>query len=69
MKSIEERIKELPPELRKQVDDFVESLCRKQRRAVSKPTFGWAGALKDLRGSFTSVELQHKVAGWRIGEE
>ena len=29
MKSIEERIKELPPELRKQVDDFVESLCRK----------------------------------------
>lgn len=69
MKSIEERIKELPPELRKQVDDFVESLCRKQRRARPKPTLAWAGALKDLRDSFTSVELQHKVAGWRTGEE
>jgi uncharacterized caspase-like protein len=69
MKSIEERIKDLPPELRKQIHDFVESLCRKQQQARSKPTFSWAGALQDLRDSFTSVELQHKVSGWRIGEK
>lgn len=39
MKSIEERIKDLPPELRKQVYDFVESLCRKQQQARSKTDF------------------------------
>jgi hypothetical protein len=69
MKSIEERIRELPPELRKQVDEFVESLCSKQRRMRSKPAFNWAGALGDLKESFTSVELQHRVADWRAGEK
>jgi hypothetical protein len=69
MKSIDERIKELPPELQKQVDEFVESLCSKQRRLKSKPTFNWAGALGDLKKSFTSVELQHRVADWRAGEK
>jgi hypothetical protein len=32
-----------------------------------KPTFGWAGALSDMRERFTSVELQHKAADWRMG--
>lgn len=37
------------------------------RRA--KPTFIWAGALKDLRARYTSVDLQHAIAKWRVGEE
>ena len=27
---------------------------------------GWAGALKDMRDEFTSVELQHKISEWRM---
>jgi len=70
MKSIEERSNELPPELRREVEDFIESLVEKRRkRPRAKPNFGWAGALKDLRDRYTSVELQHKIAEWRIGEK
>lgn len=69
MKTIEERINELPPELRREVEDFIEFLVEKrQKRLRGKPNFPWAGALKDLRDRYTSVELQHKIAEWRIGE-
>ncbi|PIU57158.1 MAG: hypothetical protein COS88_01970 [Chloroflexi bacterium CG07_land_8_20_14_0_80_51_10] len=70
MKDIEERIKELPPRLQQEVEDFVEFLLEKQQKKPrGKPNFGWAGALKDLRGQYTSVELQHKISEWRIGEK
>jgi len=70
MKDIEERIKELPPELRREVEDFVEFLVEKRmKRPRGKPIFGWAGALKDLRDQYTSVDLQHKISEWRIGEK
>jgi len=70
MKDIEERIKELPPRLQEEVEDFVEFLLEKQQKKPrGKPNFGWAGALKDLRGQYTSVELQHKISEWRIGEK
>lgn len=67
---IEERIKELPPELQREVEDFVQFLLEKRlKRPRGKPNFGWAGALKDLREQYTSVELQHKISEWRIGEK
>jgi len=69
MKSIDERVKELSPELQKQVEEFIELLCHNQRRVKSKPEFSWAGALGDLKTTFTSVELQHRVADWRAGEK
>ncbi len=70
MKSIEERIKELPPEFVSEVEDFVDFLLEKQRkRPRKKPTFEWAGVCKDLRDQYTSVELQHKISEWRIGEK
>ena len=69
MKSIEERIKELPPKLQKEVESFVESLRRKRpKQQRRKLKFGWAGALRDLRSKYSSVELQHKISEWRIGE-
>jgi len=68
MKDIEDRIKELPPELRREVEDFVEFLVEKRgKRPRRKPAFGWAGVLKDLREQYTSVDLQHKISEWRIG--
>ena len=69
MKSIEERIKELPPEPRKEVQDFVDHLlAKRKRKSKGKLKLDWAGALKDLRDKYTSVELQHKISEWRIGE-
>ncbi len=68
-KSIDEQMKDLPPDLQKEVEDFVEFLLeRRLRKPRGKPDFAWAGALKDLRDQYTSVQLQHKISEWRIGE-
>lgn len=68
-KPLDELVKRLPPEIRKEVKEFVASLIRKREKKPSgKLKFDWAGALKDLRGQYTSVELQHKISEWRIGE-
>jgi len=70
IKTIEEQLKELPPELQQEVADFIEFLVEKRlKRAREKPTFGWAGTLKDLRDQYTSVELQHKISEWRSGDK
>ncbi|MBM4041142.1 MAG: hypothetical protein FJ290_21790 [Planctomycetes bacterium] len=31
-------------------------------RRVRPPAFSWAGALKDLKGRYTSVQLQHEIS-------
>ncbi len=40
-----------------------------QRGAAGKPERKWAGALKDLRKKYTSVELQHELTEMRIAEK
>jgi hypothetical protein len=66
MKSIEERIKTLPPNLKKEVEEFVNSLLKKRRkRSGKKLRQDWAGALKDYRDQYTSLELQKKALEWR----
>lgn len=70
MKSLNEIIKKLPPEYEQEVQDFVEFLIKKRaKKHRGKPRFDWAGALKDLRNQYTSVELQHKIIEMRIGEK
>jgi len=70
MDTLENRIKALPPELQREVEDFVDFLLEKRsRKRHGKPSFAWAGALKDLRDQYTSVELQHRISEWRIGEK
>jgi len=65
-KPLEELVKELPPEVEEEVRDFVEFLLQKrERKPRGKPQFDWAGALKDLRDQYTSVELQHRPPEWR----
>ena len=69
MATLKELVEQLPPELQQEVKDFVEFLLRKRQvKLRGKPKFEWAGALKDLRNRYTSVELQHKISEWRIGE-
>jgi len=66
-KSLEELVKQLPPDCQEEVKDFVIFLPEKRKkRPRRQPTFSWAGALKDLQDQYTSVELQHKASEWRI---
>jgi hypothetical protein len=58
-------IRELPDELQAEVVDFARFL--KESRARPKRTkfrLDWAGALRDLKDKYTSVELQHKALDW-----
>ena len=67
MKTVEEMMKELPTEYQKEVEDFIEFLLAKQlKKQRKKPKYNWAGAMKDLRSQYTSVELQHKISELRI---
>jgi uncharacterized protein with gpF-like domain len=66
MKSIDERIKNLPPALKKEVEEFVNSLLKKRKKKNGKRLRqDWAGALRDYRGQYTSLELQKKALEWR----
>lgn len=68
--TLEERIRQLPPELQREVADFVDFLLeRRHRRQKSPPTFSWAGALEDMRKQYSSVELQHEAVRWRVGSD
>ena len=66
MKSIDERIKNFPPALRKEVEEFVNSLLRTRKKKNGKKLRqDWAGALRDYRAQYTSLELQKKALEWR----
>ena len=68
MQTLKELVEQLPADLQQEVRDFVEFLLeRRGKKRRGKPRFNWAGALKDLRDQYTSVELQHKISEWRIG--
>jgi len=68
--SLQEMIEILPPDLQKQVYDFVERLLQERsRKPRHSPQFAWAGALKELRTEYTSVQLQHQISDWRTGSK
>lgn len=66
MDNIAELIRRLPPNLQQEVEDFVEFLARKRaRKKGRKLRQDWAGALKEYRDRYTSLELQKKALEWR----
>ena len=68
--SVEEIMRDLPPEAQAEVRDFAEFLRQKNAgKRKGEPKFKWAGAARDLRDKYTSVELQHKISEWRIGAD
>ena len=70
MHSLNEMVKKLPPERQAEVIDFVEFLLVKEsRKPRPKMKCDWAGGLEDLRGKYSSVELQHKAGEWRAENE
>ncbi|MFO8056565.1 MAG: DUF2281 domain-containing protein [bacterium] len=65
MRPLEELVKELPPELQQQVREFVEFLVEKNSRPEQKSMrLTWAGALREYRDQYTSLELQKKALEW-----
>lgn len=66
MQTFKELVEQLPPDDQQEVKDFIEFLLAKRRKKLKgKPNFDWAGALKDLRDQYSSVQLQHQMAEWR----
>ncbi|MDT7906854.1 MAG: DUF2281 domain-containing protein [Candidatus Calescibacterium sp.] len=75
-KEIENKLRKLPENLKKEVLDYIEFLIKKYRRELNKKEkgkenkvkgfkFDWEGGLADLKDKFTSVQLQHKASDWR----
>jgi len=65
MQTIEDLIRQLPPDLQQEVKDFAEFLLKKRgRKAKEKLKLDWKGALRDMRDEYTSMELQHKIVEW-----
>ncbi len=66
MKSLEQLIKQLSPELKKEVLDFALFLIeRRSRKRLVKLRQDWAGGIKEFGGRYTSLELQKKALSWR----
>ena len=66
MENIEEIVKKLPPDLKREVENFVNFLIEKKaRKHGRKLRQDWAGALKEYRDKYTSLELQKKAFEWR----
>jgi Protein of unknown function (DUF2281) len=65
-KSLLEKLEKLPAAKRQEVEKFVEALLNKQK-PKTKTTLrqDWAGALRDYRDQYTSLELQKKALEWR----
>lgn len=67
VETIEVKFSKLPEHLRKEVVDFIEFLTNKYQSPEGSGTFSfnWEGGLSELKGEYSSVELQHKSAEWR----
>ncbi len=65
MKSAEQIIKELPPEVQQEVLDFAEFLMNKRKPAKRKRMrLDWIGGLKEFRDRYTALELRKKALEW-----
>jgi hypothetical protein len=65
MESIQEKLNNLPPELKTEVNDFIDFLLKKmKRRPRKKLKLDWAGGLKEFKHKFTSLDLQKNIIEW-----
>ncbi len=65
METVEELINELPPDMKREVYDFARFLLESRAHPRQKKMrLTWAGALREYRDKFTSLELQKKSLEW-----
>ena len=66
MGAMEELIQQLPPHLQKEVENYARFLlAREAKKRGGTLRQDWAGALREYRDEFTSLELQQKALEWR----
>lgn len=66
MKTLEELVRELPPDMQEEVREFAQYLLEKRTKGKKKfLAQTWAGGLKEFRDQYTSLELQQKSLEWR----
>jgi hypothetical protein len=71
-KKLEDIIKELPQDLRKELEDFAQYLWEKKFKQGfkrKKLSLTWVGGLKEYRDKFTSLDLQKKALEWWDNDE
>ena len=62
-----EDFENLPKHIQKQLIEYAEFLVSRYKKSKKKNkkdpslTFGWENGLEDLKGNYSSVELQHKI--------
>jgi hypothetical protein len=64
--------KELPQDLRKELEDFAQFLWEKKFKQGfkrKKLSLTWVGGLKEYRDKFTSLDLQKKALEWWDNDE
>jgi mRNA-degrading endonuclease RelE of RelBE toxin-antitoxin system len=64
---VEEKIKKLPPELHKEVENYVDFLLQRTEKKTGtgkKLKLDWAGGLREYKDTYTSLELQRKILEW-----
>jgi len=59
---IEEMVKSLPPDLKKEVEDFIQFLLNKRKKGKLK--LDWAGALAEYKNKYDAISLQKKAIEW-----
>lgn len=65
MKSLEELIKELPPQLQNEVREYAQYLVDTKVKPKRKYLrMDWAGGLREYRDQFTSLQLQKQALEW-----
>lgn len=66
MQTLKELVEQLPPDLQQEAKDFVEFLLEKRTQKSKRGLrLDWAGALRDYRDQYTSLQLQKKALEWR----
>jgi len=66
MSSIDKKIKRLPDNLQKEVEDYIDFLLSKNSRHKKKKLkLDWIGGLKEYKDQYTALELQKKALEWR----
>ena len=66
IETLDRKLELLPPELHREVVDFVDFLLAKKVPAKKKkPMLDWVGGLKEYRDQYTALELQKKALDWR----
>ena len=61
------QIKKLPPYLLSDLELYIDFLQEKRKSRKGKAKFkqNWAGALKEFKTQYSSMELQKKALEWR----